>query len=44
VIDVPIRLASPEIDHEVLHMFALVAEGITSATAAFVGGDIEAAR
>jgi phosphate transport system protein len=33
-----------EIDDKVLHMFALVAEGVTAATAAFVGVDVEAAR
>jgi phosphate transport system protein len=33
-----------EIDDKVLHMFALVSEGITAATAAFVGVDVEVAR
>jgi phosphate transport system protein len=33
-----------EIEDKVLHMFALVSEGITAATAAFVDVDVEAAR
>ncbi|MBV8951185.1 MAG: hypothetical protein JOZ99_09945 [Actinobacteria bacterium] len=33
-----------QIDDKVLHMFALVSEGISSATDAFVGVDVEAAR
>jgi phosphate transport system protein len=33
-----------EIDDKVLHMFALVSEGVTAATAAFVGVDVEVAR
>lgn len=33
-----------QIDDKVLHMFALVSEGITAATEAFVGVDVEAAR
>ena len=33
-----------EIDDKVLHMFALVSEGITAATAAFVGVDLDVAR
>lgn len=32
------------IDEQVLHMFALVSEGIAAATAAFLGGDLEVAR
>jgi phosphate transport system protein len=37
-------IPNTEIDNEVLHMFALVSEGIGTATAAFVGRDIAAAR
>ena len=33
-----------EIDQQVLRMFALVSDGITRATAAFVSGDVAAAR
>jgi phosphate transport system protein len=33
-----------EIDDKVLHMFALVSDGIIAATAAFVGVDVETAR
>jgi phosphate transport system protein len=33
-----------EIEEQVLHMFALVSEGITAATAAFVGVDLDIAR
>jgi phosphate transport system protein len=33
-----------EIEDQVLHMFGLVAEGITAATAAFLGADVEVAR
>jgi phosphate transport system protein len=35
---------SSEIEEQVLRMFALVSEGITAATAAFLGADVEVAR
>jgi phosphate transport system protein len=43
-VDVTATLASQDIDREVLRMFALVSEGVTRATAAFVDGDVASAR
>jgi phosphate transport system protein len=37
-------VVAPDVDERVLHMFALVADGITTATAAFLGADVEVAR
>jgi phosphate transport system protein len=37
-------VVSHEIEEQVLNMFSLVADGITAATAAFLGADVEVAR